>query len=70
MDSIVHGVPKSQTQLSDFHLPFFFFAIWNSRSELQSAPGLVFADYIEVFPSLAAKNLINLINQSISELPI
>ena len=35
-------------------------AIKSSRSEPQSAPGLVFTDYI-VCPSLAAKNIINLI---------
>ena len=39
----------------------FTFAIKTSWSEQLSAPGLVFADYI-VCPSLAAKNIINLVS--------
>ena len=34
---------------------------WLFQSELQSAPSLVFADCIRASPSLAAKNIINLI---------
>ena len=49
-------------------VPHFFnlslnLAIRSSLSEPQSAPGLVFADCIErASPSLAAKNIINLIS--------
>ena len=37
-------------------------AIRSSWSEPQSAPSLLFADYIELSPSLPAKNIINLIS--------
>ena len=59
--AVIHGVAKSQTRLSDWTelnglvvFPTFFnlslnLAIISSGSEPQSAPGLVFADCIELY---------------------
>ena len=72
----VHEFTKCQTWLSNWPelnwtewssgFPYFLqfksqLAIRSSWSEPQSAPGLAFADSIELFPFLAAKNIINLI---------
>ena len=58
--AVIHGVTKNQTWLSDWTelndlmvFPTFFnwtlnLTIWNSWSEPESAPGLVFADFIEL----------------------
>ena len=38
MDCIVHGVPKSWAQLSDFHIQFSFLALSAGDSHLRSIP--------------------------------
>ena len=70
--AVIHGVAKSQTRLSNWtewlvFFPTFFnlslsFAIRSSWSEPQSTPGLVFCWLYRASPSLAAKNIINLIS--------